>query len=276
MGALMSIALTITVLVPQTSAAAEKRQIDPGSAPATMASLGDSITRGFNSCGWYVDCPARSWATGDHDGLNSHYQRIHTKNPEIAGKNINVAATGATSFSLPEQARLATKSDAQYVTILIGANDACRASEDQMTSAAVYRANVDAALSVINANAPQAKVFVSSVPDVKRLWAVAKDSFKARMAWAALAICKSLLANPASTAPADEQRRDRVRQRVVDFNTQLEQACTDYGDRCVFDNNAVFNTQFTLDQVSGWDYFHPNVGGQKRLADVTYRAGFGW
>jgi hypothetical protein len=38
----------------------------------------------------------------------------------------------------------------------------------------------------------------------------------------------------------------------------------------------VFNFPFTLDQVSGWDYFHPNTTGQRMLAQVTYQAGFGW
>ena len=30
-----------------------------GPIPNSMASMGDSITRGFNACGWYVDCTHR-------------------------------------------------------------------------------------------------------------------------------------------------------------------------------------------------------------------------
>src|SRR5687768_10232023 len=40
--------------------------------PTKMAALGDSITRGFNACGWYVDCPSRSWSTGSYSTVNSH------------------------------------------------------------------------------------------------------------------------------------------------------------------------------------------------------------
>jgi len=85
-----------------------------------------------------------------------------------------------------------------------------------------------------------------------------------------------MLANPTSTAAADNARRDRVRQRVVDFNTQLAQACAAYGGNCRFDGNAAFNYPFVAGQVSTWDYFHPNASGQQILASMTYDAGFGW
>jgi hypothetical protein len=85
-----------------------------------------------------------------------------------------------------------------------------------------------------------------------------------------------MLANPTSTAQADIDRRDRVRQRVIDFNTQLAEACAAYGANCRFDGNAVFNYPFTLNQVSAWDYFHPNTSGQTVLASISYAAGFTW
>ena len=37
-----------------------------------------------------------------------------------------------------------------------------------------------------------------------------------------------------------------------------------------------FSYQFTLSQLSTWDYFHPNVNGQAALASVSYAAGFNW
>jgi hypothetical protein len=64
-------------------------------------------------------------------------------------------------------------------------------------------------------------------------------------------------------------------QRVIDFNTQLAQVCAAHA-HCKFDDNAVFNYQFVLSQVSTCDYFHPNAAGQAQLADVTYGAGIGW
>lgn len=244
--------------------------------PSSMSSLGDSITRGFNACGWYSDCTARSWSTGDYASVNSHYLRIKSKNAAITGFNYNDAKTGAKMADLNGQAQVAVSRNVQYVTILMGANDACTSSESTMTSVATYRSQLDTALATLKSGLPNAAVFVASVPDVKRLWFIGKDNSSARSAWSGFKICQSMLLNPQSTAQADVDRRARVQQRVIDFNTQLAQACTAYGANCHFDNNAVFGYQFVLSQVSTWDYFHPNTTGQGILASVTYPAGFNW
>ncbi|MEU9506323.1 GDSL-type esterase/lipase family protein [Micromonospora sp. NPDC048170] len=226
-------ALTTLVLLAGTPAAA-----DPGPPPNSMASLGDSITRGFNACGWYVDCTSRSFSTGDTSTVDSQ--------------------------------------GVDYVTMLIGANDACTGTEAAMTPVATYRANIDAALSRLKTGLPTARVQLISVPDIHRLWSVGKGSGSARSAWSLFSVCQSMLANPTSTAQADVDRRNRVRQRVVDYNTQLAQACAAYGPNCDFDDNAVFGYPFTLSQLSTWDYFHPNTSGQQVVARVSYAAGFGW
>ncbi|PZG06420.1 GDSL family lipase [Micromonospora craterilacus] len=249
---------------------------DPGPPPTSMASLGDSITRGFNACGWYVDCTSRSFSTGDYSTVNSHYLRIRAVSPGINGRNNNAARTGAKSADLYGQAGTAVSQGVGYVTILIGANDACTSSESTMTSVAAFRANIDSALSRLKTGLPNARVFVISIPDVHRLWSVGKDSSSARSAWSLFGICQSILANPTSTAQADVDRRNRVRQRVIDFNGQLAAACTAYGSNCKYDGNVVFGYPFTLAQLSGWDYFHPNATGQQVLATVSYPAGFAW
>jgi lysophospholipase L1-like esterase len=244
--------------------------------PSSMSSLGDSITRGFNACGWYSDCTDRSWSTGGYASVNSHYLRIKSKNAAITGFNYNDAKTGAKMVDLNGQAQTAVSRHVQYVTILMGANDACTSSESTMTPVATYRSQLDQALATLKNGLPNAAVFIASVPDVKRLWFIGKDNSSARSAWNGFGICQSMLANPQSTAQVDVDRRARVQQRVIDFNTQLAQACTAYGANCTFDNNAVFNYQFVLSQVSTWDYFHPNTSGQAVLASVTYPAGFNW
>jgi lysophospholipase L1-like esterase len=249
---------------------------DAGPPPSSMASMGDSITRGFNACGFYVDCTARSFSTGDSGGLYTHYVRIAVLNPAIVGNRYNDARSGAKVADMPGQADLAVSQHVQYVTILIGANDACTSNEASMTPVATFRASIDTALAKLRTGLPGARVEVVSIPDVMRLWAVGKGSWSARTAWSLFGICQSLLAHPTSTSYEDQARRERVRQRVVDFNGQLAAACAAYGSNCVFDNNAVFNYQFVLSQISTWDYFHPNAEGQKALADVSYRNGFNW
>jgi lysophospholipase L1-like esterase len=249
---------------------------DAGPPPGSIASMGDSITRGFNACGWYVDCTSRSFSTGSDSAVNSHYLRIRAKNSAIDGHNYNDAKTGARASDMSGQAATVVSQHVQYVTMLIGANDACTSSEATMTSVASFRSSIDTALGRLKAGIPDAKVLVISVPDIKRLWAAGKDSSSARNIWGLFGICQSMLANPTSTAAADADRRDRVRQRVVDFNGQLAQACAAYGPNCAFDDNAVFNYPFSLAQVSTWDYFHPNTSGQAILAQISYAAGFNW
>ena len=249
---------------------------DAGPPPNAIASMGDSITRGFNACGFYVDCPSRSFSTGTTTSVSSHYSRILAINPAISGHNFNLARSGARADDMPGQAQAVVSSGAQYVTMLIGANDACTSSEATMTPVATFRGHIDSALATLNAGLPNAKVLVISIPDIRRLWEIGRNNSTARFFWSLGGICQSMLANPTSTAQADVDRRARVRQRVIDFNAQLAGACAAYGANCVFDNNTVFNFPFTLSHVSGWDYFHPNTTGQAMLASSTYAAGFGW
>ena len=241
--------------------------------PSSMSSLGDSITRAYNACGFYVDCTSRSWSTGG--SVNSHYVRIRSTNSAITGRNYNDGRTGAKMVDLDGQARTAVGRGVQYVTVLMGANDACTSSEATMTSVATFQAQFQQAMTTLTTGLPSASIFVASIPDIRRLWEVGRVSSSARTAWSLFGICQSMLRSPTSTAQADVDRRARVRQRVIDFNTVLATVCAQYVT-CRFDGNAVFSYPFVLSQVSSWDYFHPNTTGQQVLAQVTYAAGFGW
>lgn len=269
------VSLTVAVLLVLCATAAPATAQDVV-APRAMASLGDSITRGFNACGFYVDCTSRSFSTGTHTSVDSHYLRIRRVAPQIDGANHNLARSGAIVADLPGQARAAVEQKVEYVTILIGANDACAADESRMTPVSEFRGHVDEALEVLRTGLPDARVLVLSIPDLKRLWQAGRGHLLARLAWSLLNVCQSMLAAPTSTAAGDEARRDRVQQRVIDYNTTLAAACAAYGPQCRYDGGAVFDYPFTLAQVSGWDYFHPNRDGQQALAEISYQAGFGW
>ncbi|WP_066888610.1 SGNH/GDSL hydrolase family protein [Carbonactinospora thermoautotrophica] len=266
--------LGLALLVSLTALAAPAAQAT-ATIPSSMAALGDSITAGFNACGWYVECRSMTWSTGTDSRVRSHYTRLLAKNPEIQGHAYNYAVSGAKVADLDNQASKAVRQNVQYVTILIGANDACTSSESTMTPVSTFETRFRAAMDTLESGLPDAAIFVSSIPDIKRLWYVLKNNPAARSVWAFAGICQSMLANPTSTAAADEARRDRVRQRVIDYNTVLARVCAEY-PTCEFDDNAVFDYPFVASQISSWDYFHPNKAGQTVLAEVTYRNGFGW
>jgi len=249
---------------------------EAGPIPTSMAALGDSITRGRYACGFFIACVARSWSTGWSASVHSHFRMIESENPAIDGHNYNDAADRARAADLPGQARTAVSQGVDYVTVLIGANDACTRTEPAMTSVPGYRAAIDEALAILRDGLPQARIAVVSVPDLFRLWQVGHVDPDAVRLWDRNEICQTMLADATSTDPADADRRLRVRDRVVAFNAQLAEACAAYGPLCDFDDNAVFDYPFTLGQLSMLDRFHPNGDGQDALGRVSYDAGFGW
>ncbi|MFC5814859.1 GDSL-type esterase/lipase family protein [Nonomuraea harbinensis] len=250
------------------------RATTPGEpVPRVMAALGDSISSGYNSCGFFISCRSRSWSSGRNAAVDSHYGRLAALGPGLAPKNY--AVPGSTSADLLGQVRKAVAARADYVTVLIGAQDACTASERQMTPVSVYRQRLEQALNELRAGVPGVRVLVASIPDVHRLWRVAKDQAVARGVWRVGRICPSMLARPTSTAKADVLRRTHVRERVIDYNREAAEVCA-ARLWCRTDRGAVFSYPFTLKQVSRWDYFHPNVAGQKVLAELTFGNGFTW
>ncbi len=251
----------------------------PGSAqaavpvPSSMSALGDSMTRAYNTCGFFSDCIENSWSTGT--SIDSHYQRIRAKNPAIDGKNHNDARSGADMDDLNGQAQTAVSRGVQYVTVLMGHNDACKETEADMTPLDTFEAELRAGMTTLRDGLPDAAIFVGSIVDINRLWEIGKGNKTATDRWALLGICQSLLANPDSTAQADVDRRNRVRQRVIDYNAILAQVCAE-NPNCKFDNNALFNYPYTLEHVSTWDYFHADKDGQRLIAELTYTNGWNW
>ncbi len=241
--------------------------------PRAMASAGDSITRGFDACGPFVDCPGESWSTGLGSDVSSQLTRLTPHSPALAAHAYNDAQTGATTVDLGPQVADAVRQGADYLTVLVGANDVCTPTAASMTSAAVVEQRVVAALRSFTAARPAGHVLLASIPDVYRLWEVAHGNANARFVWGAAGICQSMLGAPASTSAADVARRAAVRTRIVDDNAALARACAAVA-RCRSDGGAVFRTAFSLSQLSQWDYFHPNGAGQRLLADATWRAGY--
>lgn len=241
--------------------------------PVAMAALGDSISRGFDACGFYFDCTHRSWATGDDDQVASHRSRLVAAGDKSL-VSTNVARTGAMVEQLADQADAAVAARASYVTIEIGANDACRPSVAEMTAVADFAERLHSALARLADGLPQAQIFVASVPDLMQVWEVGHAHRFAQLAWAKLHVCSAMLADPTSTEPADVERRQSVRDRVQAYNVELAKACADYGDKCRYDGGAVFATRFTSHDLSKWDWFHPNVFGQRLLAEATWGAGW--
>lgn len=238
--------------------------------PARMAALGDSITQAAMTCSSLLSCPTNSWSTGTTASVVSHASRLRTAGA-TALVSYNDAVSGAASGALLGQAQKAVSQGAQYVTIEIGANDACTKTVAGMTVTTTFKANVQAGLAALAASANQPEIFVASIPNIQRMYELSKNSSSARFAWALFGTCQSMLANPTSIKQVDIDRRNAVQARVNEFNVALAEACAATA-KCRFDNNAVANFAFTSAHISTRDYFHPSLAGQAALAAVTWAA----
>ena len=253
----------IPLLAPHGNAAAEPAPPPPKS----MAAIGDSITQAADVCCWYGDHPANSWSSGvaAWDGVLSHYERLRSIEPRLTV--YNNAVSGARMSDAPAQAQQAVAQAVHYVTILMGANDLCTSSPETMTSTETFRAQFRQTLETLTAGLPgRSRILVVSIPDVYQLWRVYHTDPVALFVWDVADICQSLLA-----ANRSEEQRQLVRARNIEFNTVLEQECAAVV-RCRFDDNAVFNFQFSIGHVSKLDYFHPSLSGQAALAEITWAA----
>lgn len=261
-----AITVTAAVLVTGTLATSSAAHAAPPAASITkMAAVGDSISQALMSCSSLTRCTANSWSTGTSSSVSSHASRLKAAGATLTSYNNSVS--GALSSALPAQATKSVSQAAQYVTVQIGANDACTRTVGGMTSTSTYRANVETALTTLEAGG--AEIFVASIPNLKRMYELNKGSSSARITWGLLRICQSMLANPTSTKTADVQRRDAVQTRVNEYNAILKDVCANT-DKCRYDGGAVADYQFVKSDISTRDYFHPSVAGQATLAAVTW------
>ncbi|MFF4950032.1 SGNH/GDSL hydrolase family protein [Streptomyces chattanoogensis] len=233
--------------------------------PGSIAALGDSITVGFDACTVLSDCPEVSWATGTDPKVESLARRL-VKNP--AAHSWNYARTGALMSELPDQIAAAARRKPELVTVLIGANDACRSDVRAMTPTRTFRADFERSLKKLRRVLPRTQVYVAAVPDLLRLWSEGRKNPMGKQVWK-LGICGSMLRDPDDLTRSAERRREKVRDRVMAYNRALARVCRKDA-LCRFDG-SVFDYRFTDRQLSTWDWFHPGMRGQRELAELAFR-----
>lgn len=251
--------------------------------PGSVAVLGDSISAGTGADGGGQgglpgsERPENSWATGGSAGLNSVWQRTVAISDGPVDR-FNLSENGRRSRDILGQVQ-GSPEDIGQILIQIGGNDLCRPTVQEMTPVEEYRDNIDQALAWIDENRPDALVQINAVPDIFRLWELRRSNFLAIILWGTGIIpCQSLLASPTSTSSANMARRAQVRERGLEYNDELRDACEAYV-RCRYDDDATWlfsndPTQFVSGDVSSQDYFHPSFQGQQKLAGVSWDAGF--
>jgi lysophospholipase L1-like esterase len=237
--------------------------------PQSIVSTGDSIPRGFDACALLSDCPAISYATGSSPTSDSLYRRLLPESPRLA--SYNNAELGARAADLVPQMTAAVWQRADVVTVLVGSNDACARTVGDMTPVAQFQSSVNAALRLFFDARPGATVVMSSIPNLYRVWQVAHTDPRAQLVWQVGELCPSMLARPASVSQTDTLRRVLVQLQIDKYNQSLAAVCHQYVN-CRWDNGAVGRYPFTKDQLSRYDYFHPNAAGHRVLSNLVWQA----
>ena len=272
----VGVALVLATLGTATSASATPTSGSPPAAvaavpapplPDSMAAIGDSITQAVDVCCFFGNWPGHSWSTGNVplDGIASHYERLRAQNPAIRGHRWNNAVSGAQMADAPGQARSTVGQGAEYVTILMGANDLC-GWDGTLTSTATFRTQFTETLDILRTGLPASHVFVASIPNLYQLWSILRTNPVAQVVWQAAGICPSML--NFFNSPADRQA---VIDRQAELNQVLESVCATWSN-CRFDNCLTYNYAFTRSMVSKLDYFHPSLSGQATLSALTWNA----
>lgn len=233
----------------------------------TVAVIGDSISVGENACENRGICEEASWAVGE-PGSGSVAARLEEASGDQVDR-VSIADRGATVASVASDVARIVDAEPDVVLVLIGANDACPPGAAAPTPVGEFGAAFGAMISAIETGAPDAVVVALSIPDIYRVWEVSAGNPTALERWATTDSCGALLGDPSATDAQSEAERLAVRDAVAAYNDVVAETCED-ATRCLHDDGRIFATDFTGDDVSTIDYFHPSARGQAAIADVAW------
>jgi len=224
------------------------------SVPGSIAALGASANTGFATAGAFDEAPANSWVTGTNRAVRSIYLRLRELDPAIAGRAYNYAQPGTGISELADQAAHLPQAT-ELVTIQTGVNDAC----ETRTTPAVFRAEFEHTLRVVEARAPKARVVVTSLFDLLTMW----DAVKALPAASSTRfLCAS----------ATDHDRPKLARAIRNLNQQLASVCARHPN-CRYDGGAVYRLRWRRQDISTVDYFHPSLSGQRKIAAAMWATG---
>ncbi len=256
--------------------------------PLRLYAMGDSITTGFDS--WFVgNNSAVSWVNGFHGfwesllgipDVNSVNQRITARFGSSGRTNVRAAQNGARWDAALSQAASVVGETPHLVTVMLGGNDVCRDSIADLPTAAEIQGHVRTTLDWLDAQLPAgATVQVIGIPDVKRLHDVARDEkgllgIDCEAIWSTVDLgfpCGSML-DPANS----EQDRLAVQAMNLLYNDVIQQEVVlknAASTRVYFKFSDAESVQFTGDDVSSIDCFHPSAQGQELIAFYAWTDG---
>lgn len=228
-----------------------------------IGSIGDSVTTANNAKSW-GDNEGTNWSTGhlDRYGVKSHYQRLTSflKNQEV--RAVNVAVSGATSDDIALQVDALLQDNPNYVTILVGGNDACSWSSHYEKDLERFKIRIENAIIKLINNNFGIKILLVSVPNMYHLWQLGQND--CGWLWDLSGACPDLLSSYST-----ESDRSSFVNRLNEINKTFIELQKKYSTHIKHDV-SVANYKFEKEDVSTKDCFHPSLKGQSKLAEITW------
>lgn len=239
-----------------------------------MASLGDSISRGFNALSFLAN-PHLSWSSGKGplekealwiENFSSHYLKLKKMFPKKEVKSFNLAISGTRSRSLKWQIRrlLRKNEKIDYVTILTGANDLCRMSSNFDKGLNKIKNNVRNAVKKLVDHNKEIKITLVPLPDFFSLYDSLKDNKSCRVKWNIYPLCKVYLHSKRT-----EKQRDEFLDRVEVTNNNFQEIANEFKENVKY-NKSLGDIEFGEESISKKDCFHPSVHGQSLISEYTW------
>ena len=233
-----------------------------------IAVLGDSMSLGVNACESVGPCPEVSWALGDNPAVSS----VSAQLAEAEGterEHIWGARDGGTVTNAAAAVDKVVAADSGIVLILVGANDVCRPTVGDVTPPETFAATYTQMLTDLREGLPEARIVTLSIPDLLQLWDIGRGDARIAELWNESPSCRSILGDAQSDAPEDMERRDAMSAVIDEYNAAISSACA-ATTGCVYDAGAMHETEFTAEDISALDRFHPSASGQQKIAAVAW------
>jgi lysophospholipase L1-like esterase len=255
----------------------------PPPLPALLAAIGDSYSQAYSVSPQYrYDDPQFSWVVGTakDDGVLSLLERFQAlgASPVV----VDAATSGRKMIDAPRQANLVVAAAKKlgpgktaYVTFELGTNDLC---DDPKTAAASFDAQLRTAVGILRAGLPPgSRILMLPVPDFPHFHAMTQADPATK---AALLLpvnsnrCPPYLGayGPSTTADSNSY--------LAKYDASLEKVCGEIDAAegvtgtlyCTYNAALLADSDFTARDLSTYDYFHPSLTGQAKMAEAAWRA----
>jgi lysophospholipase L1-like esterase len=249
--------------------------------PALLAAIGDSYSQAYSVSPQYrYDHPQFSWVVGTakDDGVLSLLERFQAlgASPVV----VDAATSGKKMIDGTRQANLVVAAAGKlgpgqtaYVTFELGTNDLC---DYPMTDPVALQQRLSSALTILRTGLPGgSRILMMAVPDFPHFHAMTQADPATR---AALLTPRSSNCPPyLGTDPRTSLRSSNS--YLSKYNDILKTECEKMNVgagppaiTCTYDAALLAESDFVARDLSTYDYFHPSLTGQAKMAENAWRA----